>query len=1801
MSTIESRVEAFVSRLKAAPSFDSRHASVALGHILGYDDTLHPIQTFVSDYPGPMSNDEKERYKQDIYHRAGPNAKDRVAKLAVGTFALACNRLQDEFGFWSSVDDLLTISSVLVENLNGIQLPRLDELANDNAFFEAYKMEITAPGFAKSVQSYLRNGGSANYRTNLVFAYEYLRRKANPEVITNIRKDSEIADVVAAWLDHTPASTEADTIANVLKKIITPSGSVDTSILKDPKVFAEELFGIIQSVTAVFAPDNHLDLAALDTYELVIRSALPLNAVLPRASFGSLEEAFKPLGLDLWQAWDEQINIMKTICERQLLLKQTTNRTVDTYGGNIAYVMRHWKDTGLFKMTYNNSRATPGSENPISGCFRAGTMVWARDEQKPIESFVENDQVLTRADSGEYGICSDEKVMVPTSGNIVLFGINELEPFVTANHVFYTTTGLRAIDPIAAQHENPWLQVGALKMGHVLLRTSDGKSYERVPVGRITSASVPCESVHGLHLRSGLRSYHANGYLVHLNYPEITIASIGKLLRNMPTYQRSQLLQNIKELQPIFSKFGAGFVSDLLGKELKDPQLLDSMRPKPRDTPLPETLKFQTRDYTLSESRTGIADFPHRLPMLQLRDGVVFLDGSYCERAKVTDREIAWSRPIGDVWEHCYCRLNGEKQKFTGTALCWYDSEEIPQAVTGKLRRLRVTSTTVHLITEPEMKWEAQSLSTTESMTMQSNSKDVHLGSQAQGVSDDEPRSSSEKERTPQSNYDLLYDLVPYEEESQTPQLSKYLGLTWEIVGDSENVETQTFRIPALDDLAQKRTQILKEAGSEFSVRPYYHSEIFMDEKRNTMVMLQMDFPELLAMAADQHSSDDDTALQYENLTFKKSESDLSLPFIFSRATFTLDYKDDRIQSGILRKYNPEMRDNDGVRYRVFGGRVNRVKPEERLWVSLSVSADLKPGQTHAKVGSIFSPIQSNILDPGDLFTLTINDMEIKQEAQKIIHLAMSYHMDKDDRKTFLGQQDPPGLSDDPERPDLLPTELSTLDDHLKVWLKKTYANAFIAWNWSQRSEDDQKKAKAKFSQEDRDKLNYFWKGKGKSCLAHQPEFEELNRIATRLAIRRKVPRVTQYLNDFTKLDPDDELLQAHPEMKNMTGGEKWAQKLFYNCLTDDVADVLVNDMKVADASSINNKLNKICTLLATLAPQSKLSDDALDVRLSSAIKDRYRKRHTLNCSYIGDADKLAGNIRATVRFTIHSVLDGTANLSAEMKAEMQAHLNEIDAEANGTSVNQQTAAKTKRIVDNIAGHIVNGAKTSTTDAAWKILDYMKKEWSQPGQKFKWMATMGTIITVSASLTYLMSSWGEWKQFGTKELDWFDQSRMLTEAAQAFSGLALAAVHFKRLWNGASSINSIGREIQAIAGRNMEYVGHNAANNAAAMARARIGAPPQLGPGGLVARRHSLESQGLKALGGGQPGLAARRLSIQEKLVSFRPGELVHPEIPPMEKEVEELSEGIRKNYNKTGLAIQAFAIVLGLLMFVHSAIAVWRNRKNLDPFEYWVHVVQIIFQFISVMVDIWALFKFVPPQVTITLIIIGFIFMAILWIYQTWIKEPKPGPIQVWYEKTGAPLVNALPKAPPSMCEWSLQNGNVNVGKDSTITIVGKGRSDSTAVRERCKTIYCKFSVSPTSPKALFRFDDYFSESSDEQVNVNMNQVKISIPASLKEKAIYGVGHPETGLSEHTWMTPTVSGKEARKNRKTKEILPATYLSVGHGEEIVFTIRGLGAKKDLESKTPERYTITITETYETADGLPSEVVETELVITKQD
>lgn len=71
-------------------------------------------------------------------------------------------------------------------------------------------------------------------------------------------------------------------------------------------------------------------------------------------------------------------------------------------------------------------------------------------------------------------------------------------------------------------------------------------------------------NVYSLHFREGLRSYHANGYLVSLNYPEITGASLLYQLRTMPDQDKTKALQSLQDLKSLFDRFGVGSIIDRL-------------------------------------------------------------------------------------------------------------------------------------------------------------------------------------------------------------------------------------------------------------------------------------------------------------------------------------------------------------------------------------------------------------------------------------------------------------------------------------------------------------------------------------------------------------------------------------------------------------------------------------------------------------------------------------------------------------------------------------------------------------------------------------------------------------------------------------------------------------------------------------------------------------------------------------------------------------------------------------------------------------------------------------------------------------------------------------------------------------------------------------------------------------------------------------------------------------------------------------------------------------------------------------
>lgn len=70
------------------------------------------------------------------------------------------------------------------------------------------------------------------------------------------------------------------------------------------------------------------------------------------------------------------------------------------------------------------------------------------------------------------------------------------------------------------------MQPGRLLIGHSLLRwNAESNQYEVVVIDSLHCEQRPdVTEVYGVHLREGLRSYHANGYLVAVNYPEVSSA-----------------------------------------------------------------------------------------------------------------------------------------------------------------------------------------------------------------------------------------------------------------------------------------------------------------------------------------------------------------------------------------------------------------------------------------------------------------------------------------------------------------------------------------------------------------------------------------------------------------------------------------------------------------------------------------------------------------------------------------------------------------------------------------------------------------------------------------------------------------------------------------------------------------------------------------------------------------------------------------------------------------------------------------------------------------------------------------------------------------------------------------------------------------------------------------------------------------------------------------------------------------------------------------------------------------------------
>lgn len=548
--------------------------------------------------------------------------------------------------------------------------------------------------------------------------------------------------MVKAWLEQIKSPSEKTTFSDVFNKVLAgQTGAQTEGDVKDWSKFTQDLVQILLPVDLVYLPNLDMTSGLPMIVENVLASVAPQamsNEVIKTKLLTSIPQNTLGFAQELWTDWEKEIQVLAQAAQRSISQDTigephigdvwrggdpptTAQHKVQDheYGMALAAAQVECRDADVWnwysrlfkspllrpaedtKWTHNGNvqeKKTPGVRfwqedlEPVQpSCFVAGTLVITSDGSIPIENLRENDRLLTRADTNEWGIVSSEIVRTPVrGGEITLCAINDGPAFFTPNHPFVDKFGrVRAIDPTAAHQENPWLEVGALQVGHVLLHTDDGQTYTEIPIQSLKLETVKCEYVHGVHLREGLRSYHANGYLVRMNYPEITIKTIADALRQIPTAEQLRMLRHLEELQPLLSRFGQGTVMGLLNAELgRSDSELSAMRAKPSSGPKVPALYFQSRSFRLTANNTSdlekLGPYGY-LPDVDCLDGRIWLNGAACACAQVLERGFVWSRPLeDDLWEHGLCSFGGDHNMAAGDGFIWVDNDPSPSQPSSK-------------------------------------------------------------------------------------------------------------------------------------------------------------------------------------------------------------------------------------------------------------------------------------------------------------------------------------------------------------------------------------------------------------------------------------------------------------------------------------------------------------------------------------------------------------------------------------------------------------------------------------------------------------------------------------------------------------------------------------------------------------------------------------------------------------------------------------------------------------------------------------------------------------------------------------------------------------------------------------------------------------------------------------------------------------------------------------------------------------------------------------------------------------
>ena len=452
--------------------------------------------------------------------------------------------------------------------------------------------------------------------------------------------------------------------------------------------------------------------------------------------------------------------------------------------------------------------------------------------------------------------------------------------FFTDAQVFFTTTGLRAIDCEMARRLLPGVEIERLLPGHIVYRLeSQTNKYTPTLVSELNEEESN-QKKYCIALRNagwgeagGVKVlYHANGFLVRAVQPETAALLTAEFMSTLSHADRINILNTVPDGNRLLREWGEDATRYILEDEIgNNEHAIHKYTTISRQLPQYRRLAAARRAYRLHyhlERKIKVPEFHYELPNLAIFEDVILINGQVEKRAKIesTKRTVIWSRQLEHGWyEHVRIRFASHGLGGHGAVVITHSSN--PKSIPNDVNRVvsvRVTSMS------------------------QSELEHVHfpLPLAKDGAQDQYEITIDQKTWPPHEPRTKPVDPLKF-------GLAK-LGLTQ--VEGNDGLILANLRIPVLDQLC---SVINKCYGT--NIKALYSSTTNVGGRSPPGTIVNIRHAPLIASLADEYIE-----THPFNLTFRKSlGSDIVLPALFQ--SFYLQLGDYGI-TGEMYKFDPEMR-----------------------------------------------------------------------------------------------------------------------------------------------------------------------------------------------------------------------------------------------------------------------------------------------------------------------------------------------------------------------------------------------------------------------------------------------------------------------------------------------------------------------------------------------------------------------------------------------------------------------------------------------------------------------------------------------------------------------------------------------------------------------------------------------------------------------------------------------------------------------------------------------------------------------------